>query len=97
VIAAWDKHPEKVELLKAVLAHVVPKHSLRFDDDHPDWVHIFMRNKIVAADDTLVTGSFNFSANALRNAENAVSITEPKLADPYADYIDGLAERDGSV
>jgi phosphatidylserine/phosphatidylglycerophosphate/cardiolipin synthase-like enzyme len=95
VIASWDKHPEKVELLKAVLAHLVPKHSLRFEDDHPDWAHNFMHNKIVVADDTVVTGSFNFSANALRNAENAVSITEPKLAEAYAGYIDGLAARYG--
>ncbi len=96
VIADWVKHPEKVAQLKAVLAHLVPKHSERFSNHHPDSAHNFMHNKIVVADDTVVTGSFNFSANALRNAENAVSFTEPLLAGAYADYIDGLAARYGA-
>ena len=35
-----------------------------------------MHDKIVVADDTLVTGSFNFSANAARNAENVLAHPE---------------------
>jgi phosphatidylserine/phosphatidylglycerophosphate/cardiolipin synthase-like enzyme len=97
VLGAWANHPEKAILLKEILAHLVPKHSKRFDQDHPDWAHNFMHNKIVVADNTVVTGSFNFSANALHNAENVVSFTEPQLANAYADYIDGLAARYGSA
>jgi hypothetical protein len=31
----------------------------------------------------------------MSNAENVVSLTEPKLAKAFADYIDGLARRYG--
>ena len=84
---------EKAKLLKTVLAHLVPKRSLFFDEDHPDYAHDFMHNKLLVADDTVLTGSFNFSSNAMRNAENVVSLTEPKLAKAVANYIDGLAKR----
>jgi phosphatidylserine/phosphatidylglycerophosphate/cardiolipin synthase-like enzyme len=92
----WKTNPnaaEKAKLLEAVLAHLVPKRSLFFDEDHPDYAHDFMHNKLLVADDTVVTGSFNFSTNAMRNAENVVSLTESKLAQAFADYIDGLAKR----
>jgi phosphatidylserine/phosphatidylglycerophosphate/cardiolipin synthase-like enzyme len=92
----WEANPktaEKAKLLKAVLARLVPKRSLFFDDDHPDNAHNFMHNKLLVADDTIVTGSFNFSTNAMSNAENVISLTEPKLANAIAGYIDGLAER----
>jgi phosphatidylserine/phosphatidylglycerophosphate/cardiolipin synthase-like enzyme len=95
----WKTNPntaEKAKLLEAVLAHLVPKRSLWFDEDHPDHAHDFMHNKLLVADDTILTGSFNFSTNAMSNAENVVSLTEPKLATAFADYIDGLAKRYGS-
>lgn len=95
-LPGWEAKPEtaeKAKLLKAVLAHLVPKRSLFFDEDHPDYAHDFMHNKLLVADDTIITGSFNFSSNAMRNAENVVSLTEPKLADALANYIDGLEER----
>jgi phosphatidylserine/phosphatidylglycerophosphate/cardiolipin synthase-like enzyme len=100
VLRVWEKYPadaEKAKLLEAVLANMVPKHSERFQKSHLDWAHNFMHNKIVVADDTIVTGSFNFSANALRNAENVVSFIEPQLAKAFADYIDELVARYGSA
>jgi phosphatidylserine/phosphatidylglycerophosphate/cardiolipin synthase-like enzyme len=99
VLHGWEAKPEtaeKAKLLKAVLDHLVPKRSLHFDQDHPEFAHNFMHNKLVVADDTILTGSFNFSTNAMRNAENVVSFTEPKLAKTFADYIDGLAKRYGA-
>ena len=96
VLRVYEQHPndaEKAELLKAVLANMTPKHSQRFDDKQPGLAHNFMHNKIVVADDTIVTGSFNFSANALHNAENVIALTHPALASGYADYIDGLIKR----
>lgn len=99
VLHSWAKYPadaEKAKLLEAVLAHLVPKHSQPFLREHPDWAHNFMHNKVVVADDTIVIGSFNFSSNAMRNAENVLCFTEPKLAKAYAEYIDGLVERYGS-
>ena len=50
-----------------------------------------MHNKILICDDTVVTGSYNFSANAQRNAENQIRITDPALAGEYADYITTIA------
>jgi phosphatidylserine/phosphatidylglycerophosphate/cardiolipin synthase-like enzyme len=96
VLRSWAKYPanaEKAKLLKEILDHLVPKHSEFFQKEHPDWAHNFMHNKVVVADDTVVTGSFNFSANALDNAENVVSFTDPQLAKEYAHYIDGLVTR----
>jgi phosphatidylserine/phosphatidylglycerophosphate/cardiolipin synthase-like enzyme len=52
-----------------------------------------MHNKVVVADDTVSTGSFNLSANATRNAENVLRITSGDLADQYAAYVDGLVQR----
>lgn len=95
----WEANPktaEKAKLLKAVLDHLVPKRSLFFDEDHPDHAHNFMHNKLLVADETIVTGSFNFSTNAMSNAENVICLTEPKLAKAIADYIDGLAKRYGT-
>lgn len=99
-LRGWEAKPEtaeKAKLLKAVLAHLVPKHSLFFDKKHPDYAHDFMHNKLLVADDTIVTGSFNFSTNAMSNAENVISLTEPKLADAVSGYIDGLAKRYGTA
>ncbi len=95
----WQTNPasdEKAKLLEAVLAHLTPKRSLHFDEKHPEDAHNFMHNKLIVADDTLIIGGFNFSTNAMSNAENIISFTEPALAKAYADYIDGLAKRYGT-
>ena len=92
----WEQHESdaaKLALLKAVLARMVAKRSLAFSEAHPDNAHNFMHDKIVVADDTIVTGSFNFSTNALRNAENVISFVQPQLAQAYADYVDALVAR----
>jgi phosphatidylserine/phosphatidylglycerophosphate/cardiolipin synthase-like enzyme len=96
VLAQWERSKtgaEKVALAKAVLAAMVPKHSQRFDEHNTDRAHNFMHNKVVVADDTIVTGSFNFSANAAHNAENILAVSDSQLADAYAGYIDSLAAR----
>ena len=98
-LRGWEAKPEtagRAELLKAVLAHLVPKRSLFFDQHNPGNAHNFMHNKLLVADDTILTGSFNFSTNAMSNAENVVSLTEPKLAKAFVDYIDELAKRYGA-
>jgi phosphatidylserine/phosphatidylglycerophosphate/cardiolipin synthase-like enzyme len=77
VLHSWAKYPadaEKVKLLEAVLAKMVPKHSQPFLQEHPDWAH-----------------------NAMRNAENVLCFSEPKLAKAYVDYIDGLVSRYGTA
>ena len=52
-----------------------------------------MHNKVLVCDDTVVTGSFNFSANAQRNAENQLRVTDPALAGQYCDYVAAIAKQ----
>jgi phosphatidylserine/phosphatidylglycerophosphate/cardiolipin synthase-like enzyme len=87
---AGPKDAHKLALLEAAMNAMVAKDSLPFK---PDSAHNFMHNKIVVADDTVVSGSFNFSLNATRNAENVVAIKSQGLADAYAGYIDRLVDR----
>ena len=51
-----------------------------------------MHDKVAVADDTVITGSFNFSNNAMKNAENILVIKNKALADQYAEYIQGLLQ-----
>jgi phosphatidylserine/phosphatidylglycerophosphate/cardiolipin synthase-like enzyme len=59
----------------------------------PNTPHDFMHNKVLVADDTVITGSYNLSHSATENAENVLMIRDPALADRYAAYVNGLVER----
>jgi phosphatidylserine/phosphatidylglycerophosphate/cardiolipin synthase-like enzyme len=48
---------------------------------------------VLVCDDTVVTGSFNFSHSTTENAENVLLIHDPTLADQYSAYIDHLARK----
>lgn len=52
-----------------------------------------MHNKILVVDDIVVTGSFNFSENATRNAENVVAFHNRAVADAYVAFIDEIAAK----
>jgi phosphatidylserine/phosphatidylglycerophosphate/cardiolipin synthase-like enzyme len=52
-----------------------------------------MHDKVLVADDTVVTGSYNLSHSATENAENVLLIHDPDLAERYCEYIDGLVAR----
>ena len=52
-----------------------------------------MHNKLVVADQIVVTGSFNLSNHAMGNAENVLLIRDAAIADSYADYIQRLISR----
>ena len=54
-----------------------------------------MHDKVVVADDVVLTGSYNLSGSAMRNAENLLVIHDAGLADQYAAVIDGLVRRYG--
>jgi phosphatidylserine/phosphatidylglycerophosphate/cardiolipin synthase-like enzyme len=72
-----------------VKTHLTPKHSTPYTPDGP---HDFMHNKILIADDQLVTGSYNFSANAEKNAENQLHVvTSATIVERYAAYIETIA------
>jgi phosphatidylserine/phosphatidylglycerophosphate/cardiolipin synthase-like enzyme len=49
-----------------------------------------MHNKLVVADQIVVTGSFNLSNHAMGNAENVLLIRDAVIADSYAKYIQRL-------
>jgi phosphatidylserine/phosphatidylglycerophosphate/cardiolipin synthase-like enzyme len=57
----------------------------------PTSVHDFMHSKILVADGHLATGSYNFSANAQKNAENQLQFVNHRLADQFAAYAEAIA------
>jgi phosphatidylserine/phosphatidylglycerophosphate/cardiolipin synthase-like enzyme len=83
--AAW-----KIEAVKQVVVGLTGKRSTPYS---PAGRHDFMHNKIVVADDVVITGSFNLSHSATENAENVLMIHDASLADRYSAYLDGLAAR----
>ena len=69
--------------------NLVGKHTTPYT---PTSVHDYMHNKIMVLDDVVITGSYNFSRHAQRNAENLLLITSPPLAQAYRDYIGRIVE-----
>jgi len=65
------------------------KHSVPYTPTSP---HDFLHHKVIVADDTVITGSYNFSANAQRNAENHLRLTSATLAGRYASQIATLVD-----
>jgi phosphatidylserine/phosphatidylglycerophosphate/cardiolipin synthase-like enzyme len=91
IVRTWKTIPTAATAVKdweTVSALLGRKHSTPYT---PTSTHDFMHNKVLICDDTVVTGSYNFSANAQRNAENQVRITDPALAGQYVDYVDAIA------
>ncbi len=88
----WQGVPQnrwKVPALHDVIARagLVGKNSTPYT---PNGRHDFMHNKILVVDDTVITGSYNFSRSAQFNAENILFIESAPLAAVYSDYIDRL-------
>ncbi len=84
----------KIAAVEDIIAHarLAGKESLPY---RPDTPHNFMHNKVLVADDTVITGSYNFSHSAELNAENILLIENQPLADAYGRYIDHLIEKYG--
>jgi phosphatidylserine/phosphatidylglycerophosphate/cardiolipin synthase-like enzyme len=70
-----------------VSAHLVAKRSTPYSPSGP---HDFMHLKVLLADDEVTTGSYNFSANAERNAENQIHLTDPDTVTAYAGFLDAV-------
>jgi phosphatidylserine/phosphatidylglycerophosphate/cardiolipin synthase-like enzyme len=83
--AAW-----KQDVFNRVAAPLSGKRSTRYT---PGGRHDFMHNKVVVADDTVITGSYNLSHSATENAENILIVQDADLADRYSSTIDRLAQR----
>lgn len=82
-INTWDK----------VADHLVRKNSIPYEHNRPHRPHNFMHNKLVVADDVVVTGSFNLSNHAMGNAEDVLFIHDAGVASAYASYIEELEVR----
>ena len=53
-----------------------------------------MHDKVViVVDDTVITGSYNYSVNAEGNAENILFIESPELARAYSAHVGRLVRR----
>ncbi|HUS16398.1 MAG TPA: phospholipase D-like domain-containing protein [Chloroflexia bacterium] len=75
-------------------AHLAGKHSIPWSATS---IHDFMHNKLMVVDDTVITGSYNFSRSAQANAENVLLIQNAALAADYRAYLRRLAARYGQA
>lgn len=96
VVEQWKAGPSawKIPAFQAVAGRLAGKRSQPYS---PTSKHDFMHNKVVVADDAVVTGSYNLSHSATENAENILMIHDKDIADRYAAYIDGLVRRYGGT
>lgn len=97
VFRQWEAVPSnrwKVPALQEVIARaqLVGKDSTPYT---PSGRHDFMHNKILVIDDTVITGSYNFSRSAQFNAENILFIESAALAETYGVYIDRVMRKYG--
>ena len=95
VCRQWQEVPSnrwKIGALQEIVARagLVGKNSARYT---PTGVHDFMHNKVLVIDDTVITGSYNFSRSAQFNAENILFIESAALAETYSVYIDHLIQK----
>jgi phosphatidylserine/phosphatidylglycerophosphate/cardiolipin synthase-like enzyme len=81
---------DKVNTWEKVAGRLTRKNSIPYDRYKPNQPHNFMHNKLVIADDVVVTGSFNLSNHAMGNAENVLLIRDEALAKEYEEYIQRL-------
>jgi phosphatidylserine/phosphatidylglycerophosphate/cardiolipin synthase-like enzyme len=92
VYLQWQEVPQnrwKIGALKEIVARagLVGKNSTPYT---PTGRHDFMHNKVLVIDNTVITGSYNFSRSAQFNAENILFIESAPLAEAYSAYIDHL-------
>jgi phosphatidylserine/phosphatidylglycerophosphate/cardiolipin synthase-like enzyme len=81
---------DKLNTWQKVAQHLVRKNSIPFDRQNQSQPHNFMHNKLVVADQIVVTGSFNLSNHAMGNAENVLLIWNAGIAESYAKFIQRL-------
>ena len=94
----WQAAPvgaDKINTWDKVAGHLVRKNSLPYDRNRPHQPHNFMHNKLVIADDVVVTGSFNLSNHAMGNAENVLLIHDAEIALKYEAYVRQLMAKYG--
>jgi phosphatidylserine/phosphatidylglycerophosphate/cardiolipin synthase-like enzyme len=97
VYVQWQAVPSnrwKIPALHDIIARagLVGKNSTPYT---PTSHHDFMHDKVLVIDDTVITGSYNFSRSAQLNAENILFIESAPLAEAYSGYIDHLKSKYG--
>src|SRR5204863_10035939 len=95
VYRQWRDVPQnhwKIPALQEVIARarLLGKDSTPYS---PTGRHDFMHNKVLVIDDTVITGSYNFSRSAQFNAENILFIESAALAQTYSAYIDRMMQK----
>src|SRR5215469_2097312 len=95
VYEQWQQVPQnrwKIPALQEIIARagLIGKNSAPYT---PSGRHNFMHNKVLVIDNTVITGSYNFSRNAQFNAENILFVESAPLADTYGAYIDHLKSK----
>jgi phosphatidylserine/phosphatidylglycerophosphate/cardiolipin synthase-like enzyme len=95
VYAQWQEVPQnrwKIPALKEIIARagLIGKNSTPYT---PTGHHNYMHNKVLVIDNTVITGSYNFSRSAQLNAENILFIESAALAETYSAYIDHLIKK----
>ncbi|MDQ2682828.1 MAG: phosphatidylserine/phosphatidylglycerophosphate/cardiolipin synthase family protein [Chloroflexota bacterium] len=95
VVEQWADQPHvqwKVDAVHRLLreAELVGKRSEPYRPGHS---HNFMHNKLLIVDDMVITGSYNLSHAAQRNAENMLAIDNPALAADAIEYVQFLRNR----
>jgi len=95
VVEMWRRTPTsawKADTFEALVRYG-RLHGKRSSRGWPAGPHDYMHNKVIVVDDTVITGSYNFSVNAQSNAENILFIESPSLALAYRAYIGRLLLR----
>jgi phosphatidylserine/phosphatidylglycerophosphate/cardiolipin synthase-like enzyme len=94
IIKEWERGAAgqaKIAQWDAIKDYLVAKHSTPYKETGP---HDFMHNKILVVDQQIVvTGSYNFSKNATRNAENIITLYDEAIARQYEQYIEELISK----
>ena len=99
VYRQWQEVPTnrwKIPALSEIVAraNLIGKDSTPYS---PTGRHDYMHDKILVIDDTVITGSYNFSRSAQFNAENILFIESKALAETYSSYIDHLIKKYGAT
>src|SRR5207249_7309541 len=95
VYVQWQEVPQnrwKIGALKEIIARagLIGRSSMPYSAPGH---HNYMHNKVLVIDDTVITGSYNFSRSAQFNAENILFIESARLAEAYSAYIDHLKSK----
>ena len=81
---------DKLNTWQKVARHLIRKNSIPFDRQNQSQPRNFMHNKLVVADQIVVTGSFNLSNHAMGNAENVLLIRDAAIAELYTRFVQRL-------